>query len=326
MWETIKFNAVFVYEILRTAGQKYGEDRVARMAAAVSYRAIFAIAPLLLLAVFVFGLFLGRSDTAQAEILAAVDQFAGEAVEGVVASILESVQGAVGVAGPAGFALLLWTASSLFIELQNDLNDIFGVPYEYTTGVVEFVKKRGLGFLAALGLGLVLIAVWLLNGIWQFLGDIFPDSFEPVHRAIGLFTPLISLIVLPFVMALTFQVLSRVKVRWRAIWWGSFFTSAVFLAAAYGTGLYFSLSSTSAAGVAGSAFIILLLAFVLSSVYLFGAEVTKVYHHYLDTGRLDSRIEKAPPEAVVGTPEPSTSLTTVLAFLGGLLVGWRRKG
>lgn len=325
MWETIKFNLVLAYEMLREAGRQYGEDRATRMAAAVSYRTLFAAAPLLLVAVSVFGLVLGSSASAQREILNAVQQIAGSDVADAVALILQSVQQTGGTAGVIGAILLLWTASSLFMELQNDLNDIFGVPYEYTAGVVAFIKKRGLGFLAVLGLGLVLVAVWLLNGIWQLIESLFPDSFEPIHRVIGFLTPIVSLIVLPFVLALTYQVLCQLKVRWRAIWWGSFYTSIAFLLAAHGTGLYFRYSGTSAAGVAGSVVVILLLAFVLSSVYIFGAEVIKIYHNHLETGFLLPVEESPKPLALVGEPEPAMPLAAVLGFLGGLFVGWRRK-
>lgn len=328
MWEKTKRNTATALEVLKAAGKEYGEDRVARMSAAVAYRAIFALAPLFLIAVFVFGLFLGSSESAQMEILDAVERIAGDTVRDSIERVLGSVEESSNTAGVIGFLLLLWTGSSLFMELQNDLNDIFHVPYEHTTGPVAFVKKRGLGFLFAIGLGVVLIAVVLLNSTWQFLGDLFPESFEPVHRLIGFATPLVSLIVLPFVMALTFQVLSRVTVRWRAVWWGSFFTSVAFLAAAYGTGLYFRLSSPSAAGVAGSIFVILLFAFVLAAVYLFGAEVTKIYNDYLDRGDVRRPNERDlsydGPDVVVAEPAQPLPLAAIFAFLGGLFVGWRR--
>jgi membrane protein len=329
MLEKIKRNAQTAYEVFKAAGKEYGEDRVGRMSAAVSYRAIFAMAPLFLVAVFVFGLVLGSNASAQAEILDAVEQFAGSEVADAMETVLGSVEASGNTAGVVGFALLLWTASSLFMELQNDLNDIFHVPYERTTGVVAFIRKRGIGFLFALGLGVVLIAVWGLNFIWNLLDGVFPEDFGPVHSLIGFLTPLVSLIVLPFVIALAFQVLSRVRVRWRAVWWGSFFTSVAFLAAAYGTGLYFRFGGTLAATVAGSIFIILLLAFILSTVFLFGAEVTKVYADYLDRGEVTRPNEKARrstgPESVVGEPEPSVPLAAVFAFLGGLFLGWRRR-
>ncbi len=330
MWNKVKSVASNASRILQAAGKEYGEDRVSRMSAAVAYRAIFALTPLFLIAVFVFSVFLGERADAEAEILSAVARFAGESVREAMETVLDRVAESGDSAGLIGFALLVWTGSSLFMELQNDLNDIFHVPYEHTTGPVAFVKKRGLGFLFALGLGLVLVSVVLLNTVWQFLGDLFPASFEPVHELITVLTPLVSIVVLPFVLALTFQVLSRAKVRWKAVWWGSFFTSVAFLAAAYGASLYFRISGPSAAGVAGSIFVILLLAFILSAVYLFGAEVTKIYNDYLEKGVIERpngaerTQEDAQTDIVVREPSEPLPLAALLAFLGGLFLGRRR--
>ena len=328
MWEKTKSTASNAFEILKAAGKEYGEDRVARMAAAVAYRSIFALAPLILLAVGVFGLVLGSDAGARAEILEAVEQFAGDDVREAMVTVLDAVQTGGDTASIVGLGLLLWTGSSLFMELQNDLNDIFHVPRGKTKGPIGFIKKRGLGFLFSVGLGLLLVSVVLLNSIWQFLGGLFPESFEPIHQLITILTPLISLVILPLVMALTFQVLSRVKVRWRAVWWGSFFTSVAFLAAAYGASFYFRIGGPSATTVAGSIFVILLLAFILSAVYLFGAEVTKVYNDYLEKGDIKPPAERGEgqesPDVVVHEPKQPLPLAALFAFLGGLFVGWRR--
>jgi len=102
------------------------------------------------------------------------------------------------------------------------------------------------------------------------------------------------------------------------------------LVAAYGIGLYFSWDQdTSAPQVAGSIFVILLLAFALSTVFLFGAEVTKVYNDYLVMGDVMPPALRAvrarAPEVVVSEPDRSLPLAALFAFLGGLFVGWRRK-
>lgn len=327
MFDKVKELAGTTFDVLKTAAKEYGRDRVARMSAAVAYRSIFALAPLLLVAVFVFGVFIGGNVEARLEILDAVERFAGTQVRDSINQVLGSVEESRSAAGVFGVALLLWTGSALFMELQNSLDDIFHLPHEATSGVVSFIRKRGIGFLFVLGLGLVLIAVWLLNFAWSFLEGLFPEDLEPIHAVIGVLTPLVSLVVLPLVIALCFQVLSRVKVRWRAVWRGSLFTSVVFLAAAYGAGLYFSSEgSKTAAGVAGSIFIILLLSFILSAVFLFGAEVTKVYDRYLGNGEVTSTTGTAgSPDVVVAEPERSAPLAAVFAFLAGLFVGWRRR-
>jgi membrane protein len=290
------------YLVFKYAAREYGVDRVNRMSAAVAYRGLFAMAPLLILTVYVVGIAVG-SEAARAEILEAIDRVAGPTVVDAVDTILLTMSDPGAAAGVVGFVLLLWTSSSLFLELQNDLNDIFDVPYDKTTGILETVRKRGLGFLWALALGLILILVLLLNNIWQFLGSLLPGTFDPVNRVVSALTPFVSFVVLPLVIGLFIQTLSQVKVRWRAIWWGSLFTTVAFLVTSYGVSLYFRLSSTSAAQIAGAVFVILLAAYIFAAVFLFGAEVTRAYELYLETG--------SPPEgtnsSVHKEAEPITS-------------------
>lgn len=326
MLDRVKALADTTYRIYLYAGKQYGEDRVNRMSAAVAYRALFAAAPLLLIAIYVLGLVVGRAE-ARSEILDALARIGGEQVVNVAGTLMDSLSSTSTVTGIVGIVLLLWTSSTLFLELQNDLNDIFGVPYEQTTGIFNLARKRGLGFLWALGLGLILIVVLLLNNIWQFLGNLFPARFEPVHDVITLLTPLVSAVVLPFVFVLFFQSLTQVKVRWRAVWWGSFFTSVAVLLASYGAGIYFRLSANTAAGIAGALFVILLLFYIFSAVFLFGAEVTKAYDLYLSRGRRPPGVadDETPADSVVDEVEPSVSMATLLGFLAGLFVGWGRR-
>lgn len=332
MIEKAKQRGVFTYELLLASGREYSVVRTNRMAAALAYRTFFSLAPLLFVAVSIFGQILGSDEEAQREILAAIERIAGEEVAAAINVFIGSTFEGTGTAAIVGAVLVLWTASSLFLEMQHNLNDIFGVPYEHTAGAVAFVKKRGIGFMWALGLGLALIAVWLLNLIWRFLEGLFPEDLENVHTVIGYLTPLVSVVVLPLLFGLLFQTMTAVRVRWRAIWLGAVFTAVVFLLAAYGTGLYFNWNEeTSAYTVAGSIFVVLLMAFVLAGVFLFGAQVTKVYSDYLEHGDvLQPSLRAAQGDAVAAgeseVPHEPVPKAALFGFLGGLFVGWRRSG
>ncbi|HUG09162.1 MAG TPA: YihY/virulence factor BrkB family protein [Acidimicrobiia bacterium] len=329
MWNKTKANLRLTYDVFVAAGKEFAAVRGSRMAAAVAYRTMFALAPLFLLAVSIAGTVLGSRDAARFEILFRVEELAGPQVRSALSTFLQSVEVSRDSAVILGAALLFWTASSLFMEIQTDLNDIFDVPQERVRGVMGFIRKRTLGVLWVLGIGVALIAVWLVNAVWRYFGDsILPAGAEHLHSLVGWLTPLVSVILLPLLLGLFFQTMVAVKVRWRAIWWGSFFTSVAFLAAAYVVSLYFAWDSeTSASQVAASLFVILLLAFVLAAVFLFGAEVTKVYDDYLDNGDVKTPSERNAyrPEIVVSEPERSVTLAAVFAFFAGWLVGWRRR-
>jgi len=265
-------------EFLIEAGKEFGDDRAGRMAAAIAYRAVFALAPVLIIAVSIAGFVLGGSAEAKRELLEGVESIAGPDVADAMATFLGSAVSSANTAALIGFVLLLWSASSLFIELQHDLNDIFDVGYERISGLIGLLRKRGIGFLWVFGLGIIMIALWLVNAVWGFLDSVLPTGLEGLDSLFALLTPLVSLALLPFVFALILQTLTEETVPWKAVWVGGLFTAVVFMVAAYGIGLYFTiLGSPTALGFAGSFVVVLLLANILSSVFLFGAEVTKIY-------------------------------------------------
>lgn len=332
MWQRLKKRASFSIEVLTEAGREFGIDRASRMGAAVAYRTIFAMAPLLILAVGIFGSVIGDEDLAEAEIIGQIEQVFGSEVSGFLTDLITSAGETSGLAAVTGVVLLLWASSSLFLELQHDLNDIFHVPYEHMTGVVSLARKRGIGVLWAIGLGLAMLAVWLLNLVWGWLGGLFPPEFATAHDAITFLTPVISLILLPFMFGLIFQTLTVIGVRWRAVWLGGLFTSVIFIAAAYGVRWYFSWGAdTSAYAVAGAFFVILLMAYLLANVFLFGVEVTKVYHDYLEAGDImspsvrDAIASAHRPDMVVAAPTEPAPIAAVFGFLAGLVIGWRRS-
>jgi membrane protein len=313
--------------LLADAAAKYGRDRASRMAAAIAYRTVFALAPLLILAMAILGWFLGSRTEAQAAIEDAIEAIAGPEVAELIGEVLTSALLSANTAALIGLVLLLWTASSLFLEMQRDLNDIFNAPGGSATGIVAMVRTRGIGFLWVVGLGVVLIATWLLNAIWRYVGQLLPESLETARDLITVLTPLVSLLLLPVLFALIFQTMTVVRIPWRAVWVGGAFTAVVFLAASYGIGLWFQLfDPTTALGFAGSFVVVLFLAYFLAMVFLFGAEVTKVYSDRL------TLVESEPsgaavtsdPLVLVAAPREGLPRTVLLAFLAGLIAGWRR--
>ena len=314
--------------MLAAAAQGYGAHRASRMAAAIAYRTVFALAPLLMISVAVLGSFLGSRVEAQQEIVEGIESVVGPEVAQVVDDILTSALGSTGTAYLIGGILLLWTASSLFLEMQRDLNDIFEVPLEEVTGIVAMVRLRGIGFLWVLGLGFLLVATWLVNAIWGFLSSLLPGSFEAVDDLLTVLTPLASVILLPLVFAMIFKTMTVAAIRWRPAWVGGAFTAVVFLLAAYGVGIYFKVAGpTTALGFAGSFVVILFLAYFLAMVFLYGAEVTKAYSDRLAARDAPpvSRPLYTDPQVVVAEPRAGIPQAAFLAFVAGLIAGWRRS-
>lgn len=327
--------STFVYRLLHASITEYGARRVSRMAAAVAYRTLFALAPVFIISVGVLGRVLGSDAEAEDRIYEGIESVLGVDVANAFRTLLDTALSGSGTATAVGLALLLWTASSLFYEIRNNLDDIFHVPYGKTSGVVEFIKKRGWGFLWALGLGMTVLAVWLANVVWQYLDGTFAGlGLEPLHAVLDWLTPLVSLVFLPVLLGLLYQTMTDVKISRRAVMRGGMLVAFLFVLTAAAAESYFAWSDdTSAATVAGALFVIIFLAYLLSSVFLLGGVVMKVYEDFLQHGDVMAPSERRRREieaalvadAVVAQPVPPVPAGAVSGFLAGLFVGWRRS-
>src|ERR1700761_391884 len=115
--------------VLAKAANAWMDDHAQSMGAALSYYTIFSLAPLLLIAISVAGLVFGR-DAAQG---AVVDQLQGligpngaQAVQDLLRTVSKPSSGML--ATVTGVVVLVVGATSVFAELQDDLNRIWQVP------------------------------------------------------------------------------------------------------------------------------------------------------------------------------------------------------
>jgi membrane protein len=113
--------------VFKRAVREYKQDSLSDWAAALTYRALLALFPGLLVLVSAIGL-LGKSNSDK--VLKNVQQHAPSSVQGTISRIFENVQSQQGVAGVIGIISLLvalWSASSYvaaFMRASNNIDDI----------------------------------------------------------------------------------------------------------------------------------------------------------------------------------------------------------
>ncbi|MFO7299175.1 MAG: YihY/virulence factor BrkB family protein [Actinomycetes bacterium] len=267
------------FEVVRDALKGFGEDRGGRMAAALAYRTLFAIAPLLLLALGVFALVVGDAEEAKVAVLGAIGSLVGsaatEAIESLVGSAVRSDATAV-----VGLALFAWGSSSLFIDLQASLSDVFRVPQERRSGWRAWVRSRLIAIAWSVGFGVLFLVIWVVNAAGGWLAGLLPEALGATRQVVALVTRLLTVALAPAVFMLMYRTMIRTRLDRRAVLVGSVITAAIFVATAYGAAAYFSWDRDTTAGrVAGSVVVLLLLAYFLATALLLGAEVTRVCHH-----------------------------------------------
>ena len=185
--------------------------------------------------------------------------------------------------------LLIFGAVSVFIELQESLNIIWGVELKPGRGLRNFIRTRIVSFSMVIASSFILmvslIADSLLSLINKYMGNIFPSiiPMAQIYNFAG------SFLIITLLFALIFKYLPNVRISWKYVWTGAFITSFLFFIGKYLIGLYLGRSSYSSTYGAAASLIILFVWIYYSGVILYlGAEITYVYRFRYGVKPLES--------------------------------------
>jgi membrane protein len=265
--------------LLRAAGQWYG-DKTFELGAALAYYAVFSIAPVILIAIAVASLFLGR-QAAEGQVSQQLEATVGHTVAQAITGTLKYAHksGSGVMATLLSSIVLLVSAMGLFGQLQSALNAIWGVKPKSGRGWWGVVRDRLWPFLAVLGAAALILVALLANTVLAALGQVLPPAQLPAWlSAWRLLTLGVSLVVLTVAVGLVFKLLPDVSFRWRHVWVGAAVTAVLIMLGNYLISLYLRTSGVASTyGAAGSLVVILLWVYYSAQVLLFGAEFTEVY-------------------------------------------------
>jgi len=277
-----------LWEMLKESGTSWVEDKAARLGAALAYYAIFSIAPLLVIAIGVSGLFF-EPDAAQAQITEQVRHLVGEeggrAIGAMVAGTSKS---GGGLATAVGVVMLLAGAGGLFVQLQDALNTVWEVQPRPGRAVWEFIRERLLSFTMVAGVAFLLLVSLVVSAALAAVGSLLGDLRSSVGGLIV--QTIIDLVVIIPLFAAIYRVLPDARIAWGDVWLGASVTAVLFIIGKFLIGLYLGSSGVASAyGAVGSLAVLLLWLYYAAQVFLFGAELTKVY-----ANRFGSRVVPKP--------------------------------
>ncbi|MFO7538173.1 MAG: YihY/virulence factor BrkB family protein [Chloroflexota bacterium] len=273
------------FALLKEAGQKWSEDKASRLAAAITYYTVFSLSPLLLLSVAVAGLAL---EGAQSGLVAQLEQQMGTQIADLVQSLIENASESGGTITILSIGLSLLGASTVFAQLNQALNLIWGVE-QGESGLLMLVHTRFLSFGMVLLVGVLLLLALISSTLIHLFTPYLAGWLGDISVYIPLLNFFVSLGLMTLLFAILFRVLPDVRVSWRDVWWGALLTALLFGLARYLIGFYVQASSAGAVyGAAGSLIVLLLWIYYSAQIFLFGAAFTAVYAH-----RYGSRVQPA---------------------------------
>lgn len=261
-------------------------DRVPTLGAALAYYTLFSIAPILLVAIAVAGVFFGP-EAARGEIVGQIDQLIGpegaRAIESLLAGARDRQDGLL--ASIIGVVTFVVAATGAFMQLQDALNTIWrvkprsGKKLKALHALRDFVLKRlkSFGLIVAIGFLLMvsLVVSAGLSAAAGWLNNTWPGVPVAVWDAANL---AISVGVITGLFAMVYRILPDVQLRWRDVWVGAVITAILFTVGKELIGIYLGRSSTASTfGAAGSIVVLMVWVYYSSQIVLFGAELTRVY-------------------------------------------------
>ncbi|MEP0547541.1 MAG: YihY/virulence factor BrkB family protein [Rhodothermales bacterium] len=282
-------------------------DSAPRLGAALAYYTVISLAPLLLVFVGVMGQVLGR-EAARGEIVGQVEGAIGpEAAELVQQAIEAAGRDNSGlIATVLGVVALFLGATTVFVNLNGSLNTIWGVePVPGQGGLLRQVRtffvNRLTTFAALLGIGFLLVVSLGVSAAIEAAAAFFADRLPVPPGTLRLVNLVVSVGVITLLFAYIYRAIPDVRIAWRDVFTGAFFTAVLFTLGKYLIGLYLGRSSVgSAYGAAGALVVLLVWIYYSALIFFLGAEFTQVYARHRG-----KPFEPAPGFRAVGAAAPS---------------------
>jgi membrane protein len=275
-----KFSPKLVWASLKDSFKGFSNHKVTKLSASLAYYTTFSLGPMLIVIIFLSSLFLKR-EVIEGSVYTQMKSFIGPAAAEQIQTIIKNaaISGKNGIAATIGMITLLIGATTVFGEMQDSINSIWGVKPKPKAGIMRVIMSRLLSFgiIATLGfLLLVSLAVTtIVESIGHRLEQMFPDVTVIVLYIVNL---VLTLAVTTILFAVIFKVLPDIRIKWKAIWPGAIATSILFLIGKFLISLYVSKSNIgSTYGTAGSLVVLIVWIYYSSIILYFGAEFTKAY-------------------------------------------------
>ena len=275
----VSITGLGLLRIFRESLWAWWNDNALRLGASLSFYTLFAIAPVLLVAILIAGLVLVPTTVHDELVSQMEDLVGGDGAQAVQALLEGASRRQSGVfATIVGSITFMLAATGAFLELQAALNAIWRVESNPSANLSAYVfdRLRSFGIVVAIGfllmVSLVISAALAAANAWlEGRAPGWPLLWQAVDVTVSFF-------VTTALFALLFRFLPDVKLEWRHVATGSIVTAVLFSVGKYLIGLYLAQSTTASSyGAAASVMLLLLWVYYSSQILLFGAEFTRIY-------------------------------------------------
>lgn len=268
-----------------SAGQRWLAEDGASLGASIAFYAMFALAPMLVLAITAAGLVFG-AEAVRGQIFAQIQGVVGPDAAQTIEAMIRSANvhhGGV-LASVLGSLTLIVGATGVFMALRRALNAIGGVQ-PLPSAMSALLRARLMGLALVLGMGFLSIVSLVLSAALSAMGEFVARTGQALQAVLTVLDVGVSTVLLAIAFAALLRWLPDTPPPRRGIWVGSLCSALLFAIGKHLIGLYLGTTGVSSSyGAAGSFVMVMLWVYYSAQILLFG-------------GALAFALRKDPPEA-----------------------------
>jgi membrane protein len=274
--------------LMKQAAAAWVEDRAPTMGAALAFYSAFSLAPLLIIVIALAGAAFGEQATRDAivgQLATLVGPAGAQAIQELLKGAQEKVTGFVATA--IGLFTMLVGATTILVELQDDLDYIWQAPRRPGNTFLTILRARVVSLGLILGIGFLLLISLVVNGAiaasQAYLASYFPGTALVLLQA---WDYAFSVAAVTILFAMLYKWLPNVSIAWSDVWTGALTTAVLFSAGRIAIGVYLGRGAiASAYGAAGTLIVLLLWLYYSAQVLLLGAEFTCLHARFRTQAR-----------------------------------------
>lgn len=306
-----------LWNILKDTYKDWSARDLGTEAASLAYSAIFSIPGLLIIIIWITGIFFGE-EAVRGEITKVIGSMMGKDVgksleEMVVGGMVDKKNIMMKI---VGVVTLVFGATSLFFQFQKSLNKLWDVVAAPKKAWEKYLLDRANSLGMIVVIAFLLLITLLLSSFIGLANDWVVRRFSlETLVLVNIINIVVGFLITFFLFAAMFKILPDVEIEWRSVWFGAAVTAGLFTVGKYLLTFYFNtFNPSSAFGTAGTIILLLLWINYTCQIIFFGVEFTKVYAKKMGHEFKPSKHAKWSPqlasvensEDIVSGAEPST--------------------
>jgi len=265
-----------------TAIKTFWDDDPFTHASSIAFYTIISLPAILILCINFLSLAYESIDV-QRDLLHKLNTYLGPNTVDQATEILKNVQESSDSLYPQimSFVVIVFSATTVFISLQNGVNQIWGEALENTSNSkLRFIFDRLRSLALILSIGFIFLVMLLIDSVLSIFTSWLDNNYSQVYLIVAwAINFIVNFGVTVLVFTFIFKLLPVKQIPWNFALVGGVITSLLFLIGKFLIGYYLSsVDVGSAYGASGSMVIFLSWVYYSSTLILFGSKITYEYY------------------------------------------------